>query len=273
MKALVTGASGFIGSHLIDFLHKNDVDTLKVRHWDLELQKGLVQIADDKFDLMFHLASFGNIHNQTGNNGIFQANLGNLLNLLQITKGIRYKAFINISTSSVTLPHQTMYSATKAAGEKLIEAYRDEYQKPIINVRPYTVIGPGEQKEHLIPTLIDAAFTGKTISFVPDATHDYLDVRDTVDALWTLANSMDKLTDSTYEIGNGVAITNGHVKEIVELATDRRIKTDIKESLRPYDNPFWRCEDPRLRDLGWKPKYSLTDTIYDMVKEYEIQAA
>ena len=125
-------------------------------------------------DIIIHTAAYGNMTSQSAPYDTVLANIVALHNLLEASKNTPYVAFINFSSSSVLLPIQTLYSTTKSMGETLASYYAQE--KPIVNVRPYSVTGIGEQKEHLIPTLIDAACTGHEVPFVRGAKHDFIDI-------------------------------------------------------------------------------------------------
>lgn len=206
----------------------------------------------DRIDFIYHLASYGNLHSQTDSAAIFQANLRYTFDLLEATKNKPYQKFVYVSSSSVNLPKQTLYSACKKACEELTRAY----DKPIIIVRPFSVTGVGEQKEHLIPTLIDAAFTGKTIPFVPEPVHDYIAVEDVAFALIDITNPR------IYEIGSTISYSNLDVLDLVELMTGKKIKVKPVNQLRVYDTNSWKSKE------DWSIQ-SLARIIERMVDDYQ----
>jgi dTDP-glucose 4,6-dehydratase len=181
-----------------------------------------------------------------------------------MTRNIPYKGFLNFSSSSVTLPYETFYSATKAAGERLVRAFVNKYDKPVFSVRPYTVIGVGEQSEHLVPKLIHSCLTQSEMPFVKDATHDFIGVNDLCNAVITLMQYADKLKGQIVDIGTGVSTTNNEVLKIVEKLTKKKANIKLVKSLRPYDTKDWKADPGVLELLGWIP-HKLESIIEDMV--------
>lgn len=218
---------------------------IKLKHEDIT--------SDFDVDVVFNLASYGNMSYQQDRDEIFKANITNLYALLNG----KWKKFINFSTSSVLLPTQTMYSATKAAGEQLVSFYKG------INVRPSTIIGKGEQKEHLIPTLINSCLTGESMPFVPEPTHDFIDIEDVIEGtLKVLENGEEGMS---YNISNNNKWSNQDVKYIVEFKTGRKANTYNVGTLRKYDTFDWRINNYDTMLLGWKPKKPLEQSIEEMI--------
>ena len=209
-------------------------------------------------DRMFFLSTYGNMAHHDNYNVMVQANVQNLLTVLHGFDGW----MCYMSSSSVSLPVQTPYSRTKRAAEEILQAL------PIKSciVRPYSVTGVGEQKEHLIPTLIHSCMEGKEMPFDPWPVHDFVDVEDVIDGLIKL--SEEKHTGMV-EFGNCRPISNQHVKELVETVCGKKANTRmIVGALRPYDNASWHC---RTANSYWSPNKSLEQSIYEMVKAYREQ--
>lgn len=265
--AIVTGAGGFLGQHLVFTLEQRGYRVIHLPHKTLSVPEKLaIFFKKNKFDYLFHLAARGNMaYQKDDHDKIVWGNYIKSYNLLEATKDINYRAFINVSTSSVGLPHQTLYSATKLGVEALCVAYADEYKKPIISVRPSTVIGKGEQSVHLIPTLINSCETGAEMPFVPDATHDFIDVRDVVDGMIFLAEHILQSQHYAFNISNNQARTNLEVSQIVANLTKKPVNVTIVKSMRSYDNSNWQINNIDILKMGWKPKYTLEDSIASML--------
>ena len=215
--------------------------------------------------MIVHCAPYGNMAHHTDEDAILQANIIALHNLLQASKRLPYKAFINISSSSVLLHHETLYSATKKGGEALCKWMADEYGKPIVSLRPSSITGKGEQETHLIPRLIQSCLTGEKMQFVPKATHDFIDVRDVVHAILFLSNKADKYKGRSFNVSNGFTHSNEKVKEIVEKLTGKKANTEKVEALRSYDTKNWEVDNSPLKSIGWKPKFTLEESIQFML--------
>lgn len=256
-ESIVTGASGFIGKHLCENLDNfRSVQHENIGHTDF---KG--------YDNYYFLSAYGNMAFHTEEDKIIQANITDLVRVLgDIDFKEGFDSFVFVSTSSVKLKVQTMYSRTKNAAEQILLAYAEKYDAPICIVRPYSVTGPGEQKEHLIPTLIRAAYSGETINFVPEPQHDFIDVRDVVSGVLALSKNKAK---GIFELGTGKGYTNQEVKELVEQITGKLINVNIVPQLRPYDATEWLSMNYKARGYGWMPKYTLEQSITDMVEAYD----
>ena len=239
----VTGANGFIGSHLIK---KLSTDTVTVKHGRM--------VYDDCQNL-FLLGTYGNMAHHTVTRMMVNANVGEVV--WWINSNLVKRLFIYISSSSVTLPVQTPYSRTKRAAEEILQALPE--LKSCI-VRPYSVTGVGEQKEHLIPTLIRSCIEGEEMPFDPYPVHDFIDVEDVVEGLLWLS---ERKTSGIFEFGSGIGYTNQAVKELVEEVCNQKANVKETKALRPYDSPNWYCRNP-----SFKPKKSLVTSIQEMVEAY-----
>lgn len=216
-------------------------------------------------DVFIHTSAFGNMSTQEDPYETVRANITLLHNLLEASKNLDYKAFINFSTSAIQLPTQTLYSTTKAMGEQLSTFYAKTYDKPIVNVRPFSVTGVGEQESHLIPTLIRAAYTGEEVPFVPEPTHDFVDIGDVVFCIDYMTSKPHLFVKGqTIELGTGKSYSNAHVLSLVEEVTGKPIKTKEVKGLRSYDSVYWVSKEPYMLD----PK-PLEQSINEMVEAYE----
>ena len=253
---VITGSQGFIGSNLIKHL---DGDILEIPHKEIQTTKIPI------FEYFYFLSSYGNRHTQTIDEQIFQANVLDLSAVLFLIKDMHFKSFVFVSTSSVKLRTQTMYSRMKNAAETILLSFMEKHDLPICIIRPFSVTGVGEQKEHLIPTLIDAALSGKQVNFVPNPTHDFIDIQDVVDGILSLSQHGAR---GIFELGTGKKYSNNEVLKIVEEVTGKEIKVNYVDSMRFYDNQDWVSSNFKARGYGWLPKKSLEQSIQEMVNVY-----
>ena len=259
-RCLITGSHGLIGQALSRRL-------IKRGHKVLALPRDWKVIPD--FDWLFHLGAYGNHSNQTNTQEIFRVNIVRTWQLLQATKSMKYKAFVNISTSSVNLPYQTFYSASKGATELIIRAFINEYKLPIINVRPFSVYGEGEADFRLIPTIMRSIMQGKKIVVAPGY-HDWIYVEDFIDALLLIVRKIKKTKGTTIDVGTGIQYSNFAVLETSEkIANHTASYNYTTQRIRPYDTDNWVADISFLTKLGWKPKHSLKDGLKETYKYYK----
>jgi len=254
----VTGSSGFIGSHLTKALKSKDIVTIP--------HKDITSFKYKPFKNFYFLSAYGNMFSHTEDEKIIQANVLDLIHVINQVKDFNFKSFVFMSTSSVRLKIQTMYSRTKRASEEILLSIMEKYKTPICIVRPLSVTGVGEQSEHLIPTLIRSCFEGEEVDFVPWPTHDFLDVDDLVNGLIALS---EKQARGIYELGTGEKYSNRQVLPMVEKATGKKANVKQVSGLRSYDTTEWYSLNFKARRYGWTPKKTLEDSIKEQVEAYK----
>lgn len=279
-KVLVTGASGFIGTHLVSALRNRGDNVYPLSHDNLKDRLGLsiVEKMQD-LDYIFHLAAYGNMGNQKDELEIFNANLTKTWNLLQSTKYIPYKAFVNFGTSSEyghsdhpmsevdMLKPDTFYAATKASATQLCRAFGKQYNKPIITVRPFSIYGPGEADWRFMPTAIKSMLTKTPMPYVGWPTHDWTYVDDFIDGVILSASHPE---EEILNIGTGQATTNDEIIKTLSYIGDKGIVRDGEYSEMPHHSPVWQADITKIKNLGWEPKVTLEEGLkrtYEYYKE------
>lgn len=256
-ETYITGSGGFVGRKLTKRLKDN---ITKIPHKEID------SITLKPFDNFFFLSSYGNLFSQDNAEKTIKANLFDPINMLQSASKFNFKSFVFVSTSSVKLKYQTMYSRTKKATEEIMLAYAEKFSTPVCIVRPYSICGAGDNPKHLIPTLIRSCLEGEQMNFVKDAVHDYVDVDDVVEAMLNLSEWGAK---GIFEVGSGIGTSNQEIREIIEDITGKKAKVNIVPKMRDYDNEEWTCKNYRVRSFGWMPKKTLRQSLEEAVKEYK----
>lgn len=247
----ITGASGFIGSNLLAKTHATIIPHDKI------LSTKLV-----KFDNFYYLSAYGNMSHHNDSQKIMQANILDLIYVIEHVKNFNFKSFVFISSSSVKLKRQTMYSRTKKAAEEILLSYMEKYDIPICIIRPFSITGKGEQEAHLIPTLIRSCKEDEPMNFVKDSTHDFIDVEDVVDGILNLSQNGAR---GIFELGTGKSYTNDQIRMLVEKVTQKKANINLVKSLRDYDTDNWESTNFRSRSWGWQPRKTITDSIKEMI--------
>ncbi len=254
MKWAITGARGFLGSSLARKLLEEGEEVRAIPRDMLNNYFSLrTYLEAEQPDHIIHFAAYGNHSFQQDLDETVAANIGYLVTLLQASRHIEYVSLLNVSSSAVTLPTSTFYTATKRAGEDLVRTFAKLHHQNAFSVRPFSVYGPGEAPFRFIPTVISSAKAGKAFNLVPEASHDWIYIDDFVDATITLAKKRKEEFFSAAEIGTGISHTNLDVVRELETIHGKDIDYDFVDVLRSFDTPNWECSTSVKHLLGREP--------------------
>jgi dTDP-glucose 4,6-dehydratase len=271
-RILVTGADGFIGSHLVeelvnqdyqvrafvfynsfnswgwlDALPKETMDKIEVFTGDIRDPNG-VREAMKNCAVVFHLAALVAIpYSYHSPDSYVDTNIKGTLNILQAARDLKISRVLVTSTSEVygtaqyvpidekhPFQGQSPYSATKIGADRLAESFIRSFSSPITIVRPFNTYGPRQSARAVIPTIITQLLSGKTEIKLGSVvpTRDFNYVMDTV-------NGFIEIFRSNETIGEEINIASQQEVSIGELA----------EALIEQINPNARiiCDDLRVR--------------------------
>jgi dTDP-glucose 4,6-dehydratase len=271
-KVLVTGAGGFIGSHLVEELVRQGSDVRAFVRYNSRGDGGLLGDLDGKFlrdveviagdlrdedavrkavngcQLVFHLGALISIpYSYYHPVEVTSTNITGTLNVLQACRDLGVERIIHTSTSEVygtaritpineehPLQGQSPYSASKIGADKLVESYFCAFSLPVIIVRPFNTFGPRQSARAVIPTIITQALVQDVIKLGNlNTTRDFTYVTDTVSGFIQAAVSDDGLGE-TFNLGTGREIRIGDLAQKVVEFIGRKVKIDIDgERLRP----------------------------------------
>jgi NAD dependent epimerase/dehydratase len=261
---LVTGAGGFIGSHLVERLvekkakvkafirynSRNDrgmlemlspiiQEKIEVIAADLRDSEAVTKAARD-VEVIFHLGSLIAIpYSYINPRDVFQTNIFGTLNVMQAARELKTPKVIHTSTSEVygsaqyvpidekhPLNAQSPYSASKIGADKIAESYYRSYELPVTTVRPFNTYGPRQSARAIIPTIITQAIARKQILLgAMHPTRDLMFVTDTVEAFIKTAESS-KTVGESINFGTGVELSMSELAEkiIHHIGEDQKIE-------------------------------------------------
>jgi len=270
----ISGSHGFVASNLAKLLQVKPIPRRL-----LSSKSALIDYLSS-IDTIIHTAAYGNYFFQKEDEKVFKVNVIYTFNLLEAAKKAGIKKFIYFSSSyelgtkqepmheEMVARPETMYGITKACGTQLTRHYSKIFNTAII--RPFSIMGVGEQDCHLIPTLIRSCLYGEKIPFVPDPVHDWINVFDLCNGVIAVLNNIEKFNGEIFHLGCGKQYTNQEVLEIVEKITGKKANIKIVKSIRDYDSNFWMADNRKLKSLGWKQTKTLEQSIKEMV-DYELK--
>jgi nucleoside-diphosphate-sugar epimerase len=264
MKYLITGYTGFIGKSLLERLRGNDFFLIG-REWQTDLTLPQ-QIQQFNPDYIIHCAAEIKDSSKTFLSNILMTNW-----LLENTLNTDYKVFINIGSSSEygktnismsekeLLKPRTMYEATKGASTLLCQGYANEYNKPIITVRPFSVYGINESENRLIPTLF-RNFKNNTISKISLGVHDFIYIDDFIDGILSVLYSEPELIKGDIvHFGTGSQYSNLEVFNIIKNIFKSNLEyKKIDNIFNKYDSLNWVADISYAKSkYKFNPKYTL----------------
>lgn len=270
--AVVTGAGGFIGSHLCERLVRDGRNvrallryTSRRDHENLaDLDPGILGQVDVKFaglqdtdsvrrlvrgaDVVYHLgASISVAYSYEAPRDFVQSNVEGTLNVLEAVRELGVGRMVHLSSSEVygtaqytpidelhPLHAQSPYSATKIGADKLAESFHRSFEVPVITARPFNTFGPRQSLRAVIPTVIAQALAGNQVRVGSTfPRRDFVFVLDTVDALVRMGTS-DKGAGDVFNIATGEDISVGDVIEVVAEIVGKQLEvTSEDKRVRP----------------------------------------
>ena len=301
-KVLVTGADGFIGSHLtesllekgydvkafayynsfntwgwLDTLPKEKLDQIEVFTGDIRDPNG-VREAMKGVDGVFHLAALIAIpFSYHSPDSYVDTNIKGTLNVLQAARQLETSTSEVYGTAQyvpIDEKHpyqgQSPYSATKIGADRLAESFYRSFDMPISIVRPFNTYGPRQSARAVIPTIISQLLAGKEKiqlgSLTP--TRDFNYVKDTAAGFIAIAES-DKTIGEEINIATQKEISIGDLaNEIISQINPKAQIVCDEQRLRPEKSEVNRllgCNEKIKRLTDWQPQYTFAQGITETI--------
>jgi len=271
MKILVTGGSGFLGTHIKAFFDADDMS----RRSGLDILNLNDVRRVGEYDVVIHLAAEMSKAAESAGQ-VFLTNIEGTVNILQSAMRCNVERVLQTSTSEVygsarTVPiseahplqGQSPYSASKIGADKIAESFHLSFGLPVVTVRPFNTFGPRQSARAVIPTIITQAFNGSEIRLGNlEPTRDLNFVADTVEGFIKAAETP-KAIGETINLGSGREISIRDLAALILKLMNRDLPIALEGArVRPENSEVDRlCADSRKGQsiLGWTPKYSLED--------------
>ena len=296
MRCFVTGASGFLGSHLTHLLLDEhcgvgvlvressdlwriaDVATqLTILRGDLgDVESFVSPLRDYAPEALFHLAWSG-VSRSRDELSQIDVNLHGTVGLLRALKDSGCQCFVGLGSQAEygshnraiheeTSPHpESLYGAAKLCSGILAQRLCNDFGVRFVWLRLFAAYGPKEDPHFLIPSVIRALLGGMRPALTPGRQRmDYLFVQDAVRALWMAANR-DHM-NGVFNLGSGSATTVREIAEMIRDLIDPQLELGLGDlSDDPHQARLLQADIRRLQAAGWTPRVSFRDGLQQTI--------
>jgi nucleoside-diphosphate-sugar epimerase len=307
MKVVVTGAAGFIGSHLAERFAKAGHDVVGIDSFNTYYEPSLKRanaahvtsagakiVEVDLFeadlkptlagaDVVYHLAAQPGIDAKVPLEQYVRNNIFATHKLLEQLDKSKKPLVVNVATSSVYGAHATdtentppkptsYYGVTKLAAEQLVLAYNRDRGLPACSLRLFSVYGPRERPDKLYPKLIKALCENSEFPLFEGSerhARSFTYVGDVIDAMVSIPDRREKVLGEIFNIGSDAEHTTGEAIKAVESIFGTPAKIAVKPK-RPGDQTRTSANIDKARSvLGYNPKTDLRTGLEAAVKWYK----
>ncbi|MDC1359606.1 GDP-mannose 4,6-dehydratase [Gammaproteobacteria bacterium] len=302
MRYVVTGGSGFVGSHLVDFLEKRGEAVIVIdkisNHENLSLfsnsnkktQYYFADITDpfitekiiDEGDIVFHLAAQSHVDvsfvnpldttksNVLGTHSILNACLKNKCGKLIIMSTDEVYGSVDKIPNHNLLDPTNPYSASKAAADMLVNSYKHMYEElNIVTLRSNNIIGPGQFIRNIVPRFSCLGILGKqmTIHGTGESRRRYLWINDVISALILLSDHAER--HKIYNIGHNKSYSNIEIAQMIGDCLNLSNFISYEDD-RVFNDSIYPCDFSEIqKDLGWKITKDIEQVLPEIIEWYK----
>ena len=309
-RVLVTGGSGFIGSHLVAALVDIGADVhvltstvssvyphrLTGLRASIALHEGNLTdrtamralVREARPDIVFHLGAYTHVGKSWDRiDECVQSNIQGTVNLLEALDGSGYSRFINTGTSeiygAIEVPfHEddrpapvSPYAVSKHAAEEFCRLGSTGKGWPVVRVRPFNPYGPGQSPDRVIPEVIVRALRREPVQMTKGTqTREFNYVTDLVEG-FLLLGVVPGIEGQLINLGNGEEVAIADLVRSLLAVMGDPVEADMG-ALPDRPIEIWRmfCDSRRARDLlGWAPRHDLRSGLAATVNWYRTELA
>jgi nucleoside-diphosphate-sugar epimerase len=274
VRALVTGAGGFVGRHLVVRLRSDGWDVVPLTRADVDLtdpSAGAAAVRAADPDVVFSLAAGRSKATAAERAATVAVNTSPWLvdalpdrcrAVVRLGSSTEYGAGAAPLTEDAPLRPRGFFGATKAAGSLLLQAAGAERGVRTAVLRAFQVYGPGDHPTRLVPVVLAAARSGAVVPLPARVSRrDWVWVGDVVDACLRAALADDLPPGQVLNIGTGVQTSTEELVEVAARVTRRPIATAPGgHPGREWDTDCWVSDPSQAAALlGWTPTVDLAE--------------
>lgn len=294
-SALVTGGTGFLGSHLVHRLVRDGYEVhLLIRtqsdFWRLadvlpqvQCHTGALEdpaslraaVAAAAPEFVFHLGSSTVVAGSAAaSEQLVTVNLGGIVNLLDACASVDYKGFVAAGDSFEYAPSHSslretswpqpinLHGITKLASTLYAQSIAATERRPIVILRLFSTYGPYDNPRRLVPRVIDSGLFGKPLTLSrPGIVRDWVYIDDMVELLVQAGQNAGRVSGSVFNAGSGIAVDLGTIVNTILRLTGSRVEPSWGVFPAPdHDSYPWVADTQRtFQEFSWRPATSLED--------------
>jgi len=304
-KCLVTGADGFIGSHLVETLLEQGHEVTALAQYnsfgswgwleEIKDSDNLEVIAGDIRDpffcrkiikdvqVVYHLAALIGIpYSYIAPETYVATNIYGTLNICQASLDLGVEKLIHTSTSEVygsakyvpidenhPMQPQSPYSASKIGADAMAMSFYNSFELPVVTARPFNTFGPRQSARAIIPTIISQIKSEVPVIKLGDIkpTRDFNFVKDTCEG-FILLGEEDNVIGKSINIGSNTEYSILETFELIKkiMKSNVEYKTD-QSRIRPSGSEVTRlvCDNSVIKSYGYKPKFSFEQGLIETI--------
>ncbi|MCP4649280.1 MAG: NAD(P)-dependent oxidoreductase [PVC group bacterium] len=290
-KILLTGATGFLGSHLLSGLIDNDYEVIilkrsfdpvwkikdlqtRIKSYDLDKSDLEDVFKENKIDIIIHLATDYGKDSKSKVNRVISTNIEFPARLMELAVNYEIKFFVNTHTASPST--YLFYSATKNAFLEIAGFYAANHNLSFVNMVIEYMYGERDDDIKFIPAIINKIFKGEEIKASGgEQERDFIYVGDVVNAYLLLLKKTDNIKDdfTEFNIGTGDVMSFRTFIEKIEKSIEK--KAIVSWGAVPYRKNelfYSKADISHINQvLGWSPEVSLEQGLLNTVGWYRNQ--
>lgn len=290
MNILITGATGFLGSYLLQELAAQDHKLIIIKRsnsarkrienilalskvYDIDKVNLEDIFSEQRIDMIIHLATNYGRRNNNNISEILKTNFIFPSELLAL--GLKYNSFAFINTHTCAPPNYSVYAASKHSFYVFAEGFSSIYDFKVINLQFDYIFGAGDDLTKFIPNLLQALIEGKPISATAgEQKRDFIYVKDAVSAYLKTLERLDEIHDKfvTFEIGSGKSTSLREFALMSEKIIGKPACIRWGE-LSYRKNELFESRTNNIltnKVLNWSPRYTLEEGLRETINQMRL---
>ena len=276
----VTGSKGFIGTHLVKVLIKNNfkiIELNKQAGYDVSDVSTLSKV--NQFDTIVHLSDCTFVPDSFKNpSNFFNNNFLCMLNVLELARQFSanviffssylygYPKYFPINEKHPIEPHNP-YAQSKLISEKLCEGYYRDFNIPITILRPFNIYGPMQKNNFIIPNIINQMKSNKIILNDLRPKRDFIYITDVIDAVRSCIEQ-NLAGYNIFNLGSGISTSIEEIVNIICKIYNVDLKIECLNKFRKNEILDTIADIKLVKEkLCWEPKVSISEGI-NQIKNY-----